>query len=111
MSTNKNLQNLSFVKSTTTRRVFWRNAKSHEFTTSIEIGKKMATEYLQYLQIDGQAPILASVIFEIVRISSITKLNEPQIIGFFTTIEAALKANLGSITSESQKFTRKDHTS
>lgn len=92
MSNQKTLQELSFIKSTSTHREFWVSHTAIDFPSSVSTGKKMAIEYFQYLQSDCTAPILASIVCEIAKQSSQQTLDQGQIIGFFATIEEILKA-------------------
>lgn len=94
MLNKKIFENLSLIKSTNTRREFWNNHLSDDFTASLEIGRKQADEYLKYIEIDDTIPILASIVHEISKQSKNTKINQGQLIGFFTTLESALKNNL-----------------
>lgn len=94
MSIKNKVQELSFVKSTSRKREFWVSHPLSDFSVSFEIGKQMAIEYLHYINSPNSAPILTSIVIDAASQSTSIHHNEAQLIGFFTTLEAIIKAKL-----------------
>lgn len=88
------IEDLSFVKLTNNKREFWVSNQTNEFLSSVEFGRKQATEYLQYLATEDAAPILASIVRDLALKTKTDDLDSGQVIGFFATLESVIRASI-----------------